>query len=221
MVERRGADLCGWIWFSARYPACMPAPEITVPDDEDRAGPVFSSFGIASVVLAILAVASVVLGAMVWSAHRGVVAERDYQSRVLATAAAWTAVLVNMKADNIDPSLQRLHDQTVGDLNADFEKSMMPYRDVVKTLQSNTTGQVESVSIESEHHNLDVVPGQRPATPPTLPPELAQRTDSVLVVATSVSEVQGGKPTTVRWNLRLGVSDVDGTLMISWLESLR
>jgi hypothetical protein len=199
-----------------------------MPDDEDgdgalggASGPVFSSYGIASTVLGIIAVTAVVLGGMVWSSHRSAAAERDYQSRVLATAAAWTAVLVNMKADNVDTSLQKLHDGTVGDLNADFEKSMTPYRDVVKVLKSNTTGQVESVSIESEHHNLDVVPGQRPAAPPTLPPELAQRTDTVLVVATSVSENQGGKPTTVRWNLRLGVSDVDGALRISWLESLR
>jgi hypothetical protein len=206
----------------------MPAPERAMLDheDEDRAprgasGPVFSSYGIASVVLGVVAIAAVVLGGMVWASHRSVVTERDYQSRVLAAAAAWTAVLVNMKADNVDTSLEKLHDGTIGDLNADFEKSMTPYRDVVRTLQANTTGQVESVSIESEHHNLDVVPGQRPATPPTLPPELAQRTDTVLVVATSVSENQGGKPTTVRWNLRLGVSDVDGTLKISWLESLR
>ena len=57
--------------------------------------------------------------------------------------------------------------------------------------------------------------------PPALPPELAARTDTVLVVATSVSQNAAAKPTTVRWNLRLGVSDVDGKLMISRLESLR
>jgi hypothetical protein len=45
--------------------------------------------------------------------------------------------------------------------------------------------------------------------------------DTVLVVATSVSENAGGKPTTVRWNLRLGVSDVAGKPMISRLESVR
>lgn len=41
------------------------------------------------------------------------------------------------------------------------------------------------------------------------------------MIATSVSENSGNKPTTVRWNLRLGVSDVDGKPMISRLESLR
>ena len=40
-------------------------------------------------------------------------------------------------------------------------------------------------------------------------------------MATSVSENPGNRPTTVRWNLRLGVSDVDGRLMVSRLESLR
>lgn len=209
----------------------MPEPDIA--DDGEGATPVFSSYGIASAVLGVVAVVAIVLGAMIWSEHRSEVAERDYQSRVIAAAAAWTGVLVNMRADNIDTSLQKLHDGTVGELNADFESSMMPYREVVKTLQSRTTGQVESVSIEFEHHNLDVIAGQRPPSPVTLPPELAQRTDSVLVVATSVSENQGNKaaddpagkstgvPTTVRWNLRLGVSDVEGTLMISRLESLR
>ena len=54
-----------------------------------------------------------------------------------------------------------------------------------------------------------------------LPPDVSSRTDTVLVVATSVSENAGNKPTTVRWNLRLGVSDVDGKPMISRLESLR
>ena len=62
---------------------------------------------------------------------------------------------------------------------------------------------------------------RRPPAPATLPTELASRTDTVLVVATSVSENAGGKPTTVRWNLRLGVSDVDGAAKISRLESLR
>ena len=61
--------------------------------------------------------------------------------------------------------------------------------------------------------------GQQPA--PELAPELAGRTDTVLVVATSVSENAANKPTTVRWNLRLGVSEIDGKPMISRLESVR
>ena len=63
------------------------------------------------------------------------------------------------------------------------------------------------------------------ARPPQQPPEIAEfasRTDTVLVIATSVSENVGDeKPKTVRWNLRLDVSDVDGKLMISRLETIR
>ena len=127
----------------------------------------------------------------------------------------------NMNTDNVDASLEKLRDKTVGELNSDFDASITPYREVVKTLQSRTTGQIESVSIEAVHHDLDVQAGQRPPAPAALPPALAERTDTVLVVATSVSQNAGNKPTTVRWNLRLGVSDVDGNLMISRLESLR
>ena len=136
-------------------------------------------------------------------------------------AAEWTGVLINMNTDNVEPSLERLRDGTVGELNTGFDASIAPYRDVVKTLRSSTTGQVDSVSIEAVHNLLDAAPGQRPPSPQTLPPELSSRTDTVIVVATSVSENAGGKPTTVRWNLRLGVSDVDGTPMISRLESLK
>ena len=52
-------------------------------------------------------------------------------------------------------------------------------------------------------------------------PPFASRTDSVMLVATSVSENAGAKPQTVHWNLRLDVSNVDGKLMISHLESIR
>jgi hypothetical protein len=44
----------------------------------------------------------------------------------------------------------------------------------------------------------------------------------VMVVATSISENPGtDKPQTVRWTLRLDVSDVDGKLLISRLEPIR
>ncbi|NTY61391.1 hypothetical protein [Mycolicibacterium sphagni] len=195
----------------------MPAAD----DDQDKQeapGRVFSTYGMASTVLGVVAVAALVLGTLIWSGHRNATDERAYQTRVMAAAADWTGVLINMNVDNVDASLQKLHDGTVGQLNSDFEAAITPYREVVRTLKARTTGQIDSVSFELVHHDLDVQPGQRPST---LPPELAQRTDSVLVVATSVSENAGDKPATVRWNLRLGISDVDGKLMISRLESLR
>lgn len=93
-------------------------------------------------------------------------------------AADWTGVLINMNAGNVDASLQKkLHDETVGELNADFDASAEPYRAVVQTLQSRTTGQIKSVAVESVHQDLDTALGS------PLPEAMAQRTDTVLVVA--------------------------------------
>ncbi len=199
-------------------PEAEPATEL---DDDPTPGGVFSGYGVASAVLGVVVVAAMVLIAMMWSSHRTAAGEREYQTRVLQAAAEWTGVLINMNTNNVDVSLEKLRDKTVGELNTDFDASITPYREVVKKLQASTTGQIESVSIEAAHHDLNAQPGQRPPAPASLPPELAERTDTVLVVATSVSQNAAAKPTTVRWNLRLGVSDVDGNLMISRLESLR
>ena len=199
---------------------CMPdADAVTEPEDE-RAR-VFSGFGVASAVLAVAMVAAAVLIAVMWSGHRAAAAERSFQARSMQAAAEWTGVLINMNTENVESSLQRLRDGTVGELNSGFEASIAPYRDVVRTLRSSTTGQVESVSIEVVHHVLNAQTGTQPTAPVSLAPEFAARTDTVLVVATSVSENAGKTPTTVRWNLRLGVSDVDGKPMISRLESVR
>jgi hypothetical protein len=191
---------------------------------EPAGGPVFSPYGVASTVLGVLSLAAVVLGAVIWSAHRDDEGERAYLTRVLETAAVWTNVLVNMNSGNVDASLQRLHDGTVGELNTDFDAAVQPYRQVVQRLQSQSAGRIEAVAIETVHRDLDTQPGAgrppRDVVTTKLPP-FASRTDSVLLVATSVSENAGGKPTTVHWNLRLDVSDVDGKLMISGLASIR
>ncbi len=182
----------------------------------------------ASVALAVLAVVAVALIAVMWSGHRAAEGERRDQARAMQAAAEWTGLLINMNADNVEASMARLRDGTVGELNSGFEASIAPYRDVVRTLRSSTTGQVESVSIEMLHADLSADPGARPGPRPDPSADssaeltaLSSRTDTVLVVATSVSENSGGTPTTVRWNLRLGVSEVDGKAMISGLESLR
>ncbi len=199
-------------------------PEAAVAEPEPAGDAIFSHYGVASTVLGVLSVAAVVLGAIVWSDHRDAVAERTYLSRVMATAAEWAGVLINMNAGNVDASLQRLHDGTVGELNADFDAAVQPYRQVVEKLQSRSTGRIEAVAIDTLHRDLNTQPGG--AGPPrsivtTKLPAFASRSDSVLVVATSVSENAGAKPQTVHWNLRLDVSDVDGKLMISQLESVR
>lgn len=200
-----------------------PAEQDSVDDEPPEAadGGIFSHYGVASTVLGVLSVAAVVLAALIWSDHRDQVAERSYLSRVMQTAADWANVLINMNSGNVDASLQRLHDGTVGELNTDFDAAVQPYRAVVEKLQSKSSGRVDAVAIETVHHDLDAQPGAaRPPVTTKLPP-FATRTDSVLLVATSVSENVGAKPQTVHWSLRLDVSDVDGKLMISGLSSIR
>ena len=115
---------------------------------------------------------------------------------MLQAAADWTSVLINMNADTVDTSLRTLHDGTVGQLNADFETDGRAVQQLVQKLQSKTAGQVDSVSIESLHH---AAARPRPV-PPGPQPELstvASRTDTVLVVATSVSQnASGAQPQT-------------------------
>jgi hypothetical protein len=190
------------------------------PTPEAADGPAISAYGIASAVLGVVSVAAIVLGWFIWSAHRSDVDERGYQTRAMQAAVDWTGVLINMNTDNVQASLQRLHDGTIGELNADFDSAIQPYQQVVQRLQSRTRGEVEAVALETVHHDLNAQPG-RPASAEQLPATIARRTDTVMVVATSVSENAGGEPQTVHWNLRLGISDVDGKLMISRLESIR
>jgi len=195
-----------------------------MPEDERTAdGPTFSGYGIGSAVLGVLAVAAVVLGTMIWTQHRSDVDELHYRARVMQAAADWTSVLINMNKDSVEVDLNKLHEGTVGQLNADFDSTVEPYRALVQKLQAKTTGQVDSVAVESIHH---APPGPNGAPPPQQQrPELlgaAARTDTVMVVATSISQNAGAdKPQTVRWNLRLDVSDVDGKMLISRLEPIR
>lgn len=191
------------------------------PEPEPATPRIFSPYGIASTVLALLAVAAVVFGYFIFSAHRDELVERSYLTRVMQTAAEWTGVLINMNSGNIDASLQKLHDGTVGELNTDFDAAVQPYRQVVQKLQSQSAGRIEAVAIETVHRDLDTQPGvSKPVVTTKLPP-FATRSDSVMVVATSVSENVGAKPQVVHWNLRLDVSNVDGKLMISGLGSIR
>lgn len=192
-----------------------------MPDDEPepQRGAVFSTHGIASAALGVVAVAALVLAVLIWSGHRDETGELAYRTRVLQAAADWTGVLINMNSDTVERDLNTLHEGTVGQLNADFEATVAPFRKLVQTLKSRTTGQIDSVALESIHHDQ---PGARPAPPEPELSGFAARTDTVMVVATSVSENAGtDKPQTVRWTLRLDVSDVDGKLLISRLEPIR
>ena len=84
--------------------------EPDLPSPNRQTVQVFSGYGVASTVLGVLSVAAVVLGVLIWPAHRDDAGERIYLSRVMQTAADWTGVLINMNSGNLDASLQRLHD---------------------------------------------------------------------------------------------------------------
>lgn len=196
----------------------MPEDEPTAAED----GPVFTKYGVASAVLGLISVVAVALAALIWVQHRDHNDELRYRARVMQTAVDWTNVLINMSKDTVQADMIRLHEGTVGQLNADFDSAVEPYRKLVQTLQSRTTGQIDSVAVESIYHPPPGPDGAPPRRPQPELAEFASRTDTVMVVATSVSENVGGdEPRTVRWNLRLDVSDVDGKLMISRLEPIR
>ncbi len=183
----------------------------------DDRRPAFSGFGIASAALGLVCVAAIVLTSLIWSAHHDDQDDLNHQARVMQVALNWAGVLINMNKDNVEPSVAKLHEGTVGTLNTDLDKVIEPFTNLVKTLQLQTTGQVDAVAIESVH------PKRQPGTPP--PDEtlggLASRTDTVLIIATLTAENAGGKRPPTSLNLRVGVSDVDGQLLISNLELLR
>lgn len=190
-------------------------------DDESSDSAMFSNFGIGSAVLGLVCVVAMVLGGLIWFGHRDESAERVYLSRAMSAAADWTNILINMNTGNIDASLQRLHDGTVGQLNTDFEAAFTDYRKVVEKLQAHSRGDIEAVAIDTVHRDIDTVPGSPRPVVATKLPAFASRTDSVLLVATSISENNGAKPQMVHWSLRLDVSNVGGKMLISKLESIR
>ena len=184
--------------------------------DGDRAdAPVFSRYGILSALLALITVAAIAAGGVIWSTHRHAEDTRAHQSDVLQAAAAWTTVLINMNADNVEASMAQLRDGTVGELNSGFDRNMAPYRELTQKLKTRTAGQIDAVALETVHN----APAQNRGE--TLVDEAATSNDTVLVAARSVSGSAAGKGNTIGWLLRLGVVDVDGTLMISSLETLR
>ena len=175
--------------------------------------------GIGSAVLGALSVAAIALGALIWTGHRSDVDERTYQTRVMQAAADWTSVLINMNTDNIEASLHKLHDGTVGQLNADFESSIQPYQ---QAGADAAVAQPRPGRLRRDRSRCTTTWTPEPGGPAAARAAARvrrPRTDTVMVVATSVSENAGGKPQTVHWTLRLGVSDVDGKLLISRLES--
>ena len=176
----------------------------------------FSSYGLMSTIVGLLAVAALVFGFITWYQHDSDVKERGYRSRVLKTAGGWTNTLINLNAGNVEKGMELLRDKTVGELNSEFDAALAPYRDVVQRIESRSSGRVEAVAIETERNNPD-----DPDAPTVEQPSAPGRTDPVMVIATSVAENVGGRPQTVHWALHLDVTDVDGHLLISRLRSIR
>lgn len=127
-------------------------------------------------------------------------------------AVDWAGALINLDSDDVDAGLVKLRDDTVGELRDHFYVSVVPYRDALRALRSHTQGHIRSVSIESVHHNLDAPGKVAPAAP---------RSATVLIVATSVGDDATGAPKTIEWNLRIGVTDAGGRLLISQVEVIR
>ncbi|KAA8967507.1 hypothetical protein [Mycobacterium sp.] len=209
-------------------------PDGPVPDEAEAESPTAADtsasdtpggrkvwlYRVASAILGIASLAAIALGLITWSAHHREVDDRAYQNRVVRTAANWASVLINLNAGNVDAGMARLRGKTAGPFNAEFESFMQPYRAGIQKIQSRINGRIDSVAIESVHHDLGAPAGAEPPQPMPPPPSAATRTDTVLVVATSVFQNEG-KPETLRWNLQVNVSDVGGTLLISGLTSFR
>lgn len=186
----------------------------------EQIGPrLVSGFGVASAALGLVCVAAVVLTSLIWSSHREQQSELDYKTRVVQTAVNWAGVLINMNKDNIETSVQKLHDESVGQLNTDLDSRLAPLTAIVKNVQLKTTGRIDAVALESVYRDLNRQPGSPPPDP-TLG-GLASRTDNVLIIATKVAETKGGPLPQTSLNLRVGVSDVGGQLLVSDLEILR
>lgn len=185
----------------------------------DDRHPVFSGLGIASAVLGLVCVAAVVLTTMIWSAHRKTEDDLAYKARVMQVAVSWAGVLINMNKDNIETSVQKLHDETVGTLNSELDSVLAPLMTFVKKVQLKTTGRIDAVAFESVHQDVNRQPGTPP--PDTTLGGLASRTDTALIIATLVAETKGGPVPQSSLTLRIGISDVGGKLLVSDLEMLR
>jgi hypothetical protein len=185
------------------------------PVEQER-WPMFSGFGMVSAVLGLLCVAAVVLASLIWSTHRDKEDNLEHQARAMLAARNWVEILVSMTEDNVQASMQKLRDETVGDLNTNFDTRIANIAAIVKKIKRQANGRIDSVSLEYLHHDLNRKQGQpMPADPME---GLASRTDYVLVIAESVGSNLGDKPQQAYFNFRIAVSDVDGKLLISSME---
>lgn len=187
----------------------------TRDDDCPAANPMFSGYGIASTILVAASVALVVMGACVWSAHRADVSERRYEARIMISAAEWTRTLISTTGGDLDANFRHLRERTTGALNADFDAKLQPYRELLHK-HVHSVGRIEAVAIEPPQSRSENDAATRESAPPApAPPSQATRTDTVMVIAASVSQDGSPKPQRRPWNLLLDVSNVGGKPLIS------
>jgi hypothetical protein len=164
----------------------------------------FRGYGVATTVLGLVAVVAVVVTVVMWSQNRQARSELSDQGRVLRAAAEWVAVLVNPSEAAGPAAVDKLRDNTTGDLRRNFTTVMQPYLSAMQPLNAPITGEINSVSLESVH-------------PPTAG---APSPDTVLVVATTNGAEPHAALQTVRWYLRVGITNSGGRLLISNLDRL-
>ena len=118
----------------------------------DDDGPVFTSYGIGSAALGVVAVAAIVLATLIWAQHRSDADELHYRTRAMQAAADWTSVLINMNKDTVEADLKSCtRAPSVSSMPTSIRPSSRTGK-LVQKLQAKTTGQIDSVAVESIHH---------------------------------------------------------------------
>ncbi|MEU9805750.1 hypothetical protein [Mycobacterium sp. NPDC050853] len=158
-----------------------------------------------------IAVVALVFSILVSTGHRGQVTSDRYDSRVLGTAVSWVNTLINMNKGNVGPSVQALQDGAAGRLSDELGATIAGFVQLARTLDTDAVGEIDSVAIEraGPHDDADV----------GLPS--AERTDRVMVVATSVTRAANAPAKVNPWYLRLAVSKVGDQLLVTDLRVIQ
>lgn len=183
-------------------------------EEGSGANAVFSRYGVLSAVLGVIAVVALVLSLLVGTGHRGQVDRDRYDSRVLDAAVTWVNTLINMKKGNVESSVQTLQDGAAGRLSDELGETIAGFVQLARTLDADAAGEIDSVAIEREGK-------AGPDSDPDVGLPSAERTDRVMVVATSVTRAANGPAKINPWYLRLAVSKVGDQLLVTDLRVLQ
>ncbi|MUM21539.1 hypothetical protein FZI91_07440 [Mycobacterium sp. CBMA271] len=182
-----------------------------VPQD----GPVISRYGLMSALLGVIAVVALVLSVLIVTGHRSQVVRDRYDSRVLDTAVSWVNTLINMNKGNVEASVQTLRDGAAGRLSDELGQTIAGFVQLARALDTEAAGEIDSVALERQSAE------RRPDGDADVDLPSAERTDRVMVVATSVTRAAKAPAKVNPWYLRLAVSKVGDQLLVTGLEILR